>query len=425
MEQHDALRMRYVTQNGCWQQFNMEAESERVFTLEDMSGVETQRQPQEIERRAAKWQQTLDLQHGPLARVVLFDLGPVNAARLLLVIHHLVVDGVSWRILLEDLQRSYTQAATSQENKLGPKTSSYKQWAERLNEYANSTELNRERGYWMERTSAEPTDSGNQDDSSTDTAGEACKVVVKLNEEQTHALLRDVPAVYHTQINDVLITALALALSTWRRKRRVRLNLEGHGREELFNDVDVSRTVGWFTTVFPVVLEVPASGTPGDALKAVKEQLRSIPRAGIGYGVLRYLGSDKELSRLLAFPAEVCFNYLGQLDGLWSEESMFAPAQEDSGPPLGACNRRSHAIEIDGSVTGGQLEMAWRYNPRRHSRATVDRVAMDFVNSLIQLIRHCQLPQSGGYTPSDFPLANLDPHALALVLHKAEQGSEH
>jgi amino acid adenylation domain-containing protein/non-ribosomal peptide synthase protein (TIGR01720 family) len=425
LQQHDALRMRYLKQDSCWSQVNLIEESDRVFIVEDVSGFEADKQSVEIEQRAVKWQQTLDLQHGPMVRFILFDAGLIREARLLIIIHHLVVDGVSWRILLEDLQRSYDQAASNQEIKLGPKTTSYKQWAEHLCEYANSAELNSEQAYWIERTSLEPSDSGNQDDSGTDGVGEACAVVVKLDTEQTHALLRDVPAVYHTQINDVLITALAVALSRWRRKRRVRLNLEGHGREELFSDVDVSRTIGWFTTVFPVVLEVPANGTPGDALKAIKEQLRSIPRTGIGYGVLRYLGRDKTLSRHLAVPAEVCFNYLGQLDGLWSEESMFGPATEDSGPALSGRNRRSHAIEIDGSVTGGQLQMTWHYNKKRHAFATVHRVATDFVNSLIELIHHCQLPQSGGHTPSDFPLANLDSHTLALILQRAGQGTKH
>ncbi|HYY15783.1 MAG TPA: condensation domain-containing protein, partial [Gammaproteobacteria bacterium] len=199
------------------------------------------------------------------------------------------------------------------------------------------------------------------------------------------------------------------------------LDLEGHGREELFAEVDLSRTVGWFTSLFPVRLELGGE-EPGEALKAVKEQLRRIPNKGLGYGVLRYLHPETQVrAALQALPAaEVSFNYLGQLDQTLSESSLFRPARESSGPPQSPLGRRPHLLEVNGWVAEGRLHLQWSYSERVHRRATVERLAQGFLEALEALIVHCQSPEAGGYTLSDFPLAQLDQDELDKAFEEVE-----
>jgi non-ribosomal peptide synthase protein (TIGR01720 family) len=191
------------------------------------------------------------------------------------------------------------------------------------------------------------------------------------------------------------------------------LDLEGHGREELLEGVDLARTVGWFTTLFPVCLELGAE-PPGEALKAVKEQLRRIPNKGIGYGMLCYVHPDPEVRAALQAlpPPEISFNYLGQLDQTLSESSLFRPARESSGPPHSPLGRRPHLLEVNGWVAEGRLQLQWSYSQRVHRRATVERLAQGFLEALEALIVHCQSPEAGGFTPSDFPLARLKAQTL-------------
>jgi non-ribosomal peptide synthase protein (TIGR01720 family) len=191
------------------------------------------------------------------------------------------------------------------------------------------------------------------------------------------------------------------------------LDLEGHGREELFAEVDLSRTVGWFTTLFPVRLELKTDA-PGEALKAVKEQLRGLPQGGIGYGVLRYLHPDPEVrAALKALPSpELSFNYLGQLDAMLSADGLLGPAGEGSGPAHSARGQRPHLLDINGFVAGGELQFDWAFSTAVHRRATMEAVAQGFIAALSDLIAHCQSPEAGGFTPSDFPEASLSQESL-------------
>ena len=222
-------------------------------------------------------------------------MGPDRAARLLLVVHHLAVDGVSWRPLLEDLEASYLRLKAGENVRLPAKTTSFKTWAERLTEIAKGETLRSELPYWNAVT--DPKRAGESSSPLVspelridDTEGSARTWKVRLASAETQALLQRVPAVYNTHINDVLLTALARAWARSSGSRILATNLEGHGRENLFEDIDLSRTVGWFTSIFPVRLELPGTGIdwqPGEALKSVKEQLRLIPQRGVGYGVLK------------------------------------------------------------------------------------------------------------------------------------------
>jgi amino acid adenylation domain-containing protein/non-ribosomal peptide synthase protein (TIGR01720 family) len=426
---HDALRLRFVrSASGDWQQVNVEPDSSLPCQRVDLSTLPETEQASAFEVVAAEEQIRLNLQSGPLVRVTLFDLGPNKPGRLLLVIHHLAVDGVSWRILLEDLQTAYQQLSRGQAIALPPKTTSFQEWAQQLNEYAQSTALEQELDYWLASSwsgvAPLPVDTLEGDN----TEASARTVSVSLSVPDTRALLQEVPQAYNTQINDVLLTVLVQAFAQWTGTRCLLVDLEGHGREEIFAEVDLSRTVGWFTTIFPVLLELREVDHPGEALKSVKEQLRCIPHGGIGYGLLRYLNGDEAIAeKLRTLPqAEVSFNYLGQFDQVLSSDSMFGLTKESSGPEHSQLGHRSYLLDVNAFVAGGQLQLDWIYNEHRHQRATIEGLAKGFVAALQALIAHCQSPEAGGYTPSDFPLARLDEQKLsklAILIDKSDGAS--
>ncbi|HEY9693239.1 MAG TPA: amino acid adenylation domain-containing protein [Oculatellaceae cyanobacterium] len=397
---HDALRLRFVQSESGWQQFNAEPDNIVPFTQIDLSALSVDEQKNAIASTASEIQASLNLAQGSIVRVALFDLGATQASRLLIVIHHLAVDGVSWRILISDLQTAYEQLNRGEAIKLPAKTTSFKYWAESLVNYAQSSTLHSELNYWLalqKPVSCLPVDYPE----GSNTVATAANVSVLLSQEETQALLQEVPKTYRTEINDVLLTALVQAFAQWTNNSKLLVDLEGHGREEIFDDVDSSRTVGWFTSVFPVLLQLTDAANPGEALKAVKEQLRSIPNRGIGYGILRYLSNIAQ--QLHTCPkAEVNFNYFGQLDQALPESSLFGLTQDPSGSAFSPKGNRSYLLEINGFVSGGKLQIDWTYSEKIYRRATVERLAESYLDFLRSLISHCQSPEAGGYTPSDF-----------------------
>jgi non-ribosomal peptide synthase protein (TIGR01720 family) len=353
----------------------------------------------------------------------LFDLGADQLGRLLLVIHHLVVDGVSWRVLLEDLYTAYTQLQAGQVVALPAKTTSFQQWAERLAAYAQSAALRAERDYWRALAS-QPTRRLPRDHAAGANIVESARTIqVALSVEETQALLTGVPAAYRTQINDVLLTALVQAVGAWSGEARLLLDLEGHGREDLFAEVDLTRTVGWFTTLYPVLLDLRDVTGVGAALQAVKEQLRQVPQRGIGYGVLRYLAADAALQALPA--AEIKFNYLGQVDQVvGATGALFGGARESSGPTQDPHGLRSHLIDVSGVIAGGQLYLTWTYSAAMHDQATIEALAQRYLTALRDLIAHCLLPDAGGFTPSDFPEMNLTQKELDELIAELSESVE-
>ena len=410
---HDALRLRFNRTGLEWRQFCVPSGLNTSFSREDLSMLPEAQQTAAIEAAAAKTQTTLDIAEGPLLRVKLFELGPGRASRLLIVVHHLAIDGVSWRILLEDLQTAYEQLNRGDEVALPSKTTSFKRWAEHLQERAQSEDLLGKLEYWLapawQGAGRLPLDH----DQGINTVESARSVAVELNMEETRALLQEVPQAYQSQINDALLTALAQVLASWTGVASVLVDLEGHGRDDITAELDVSRTVGWFTNIYPVLLRASKSG-PGEALKSVKEQLRQIPNDGQGYGLMRYLCAGDEASEAIREvpQAEVIFNYLGQFDNTLAQAKSFAPAKESVGPSRDGQGKRTHLLEINASVIEGRLRLAWTFSEKLHCRETIETVAQLYIAELRALIAHCLSAEAGGYTPSDFPLVQLSQSEL-------------
>ncbi|HEV2801336.1 MAG TPA: amino acid adenylation domain-containing protein [Pyrinomonadaceae bacterium] len=435
LRHHDALRTCFRREaDGSWQQFIAAPGDEtEVFRRIDVSSLEGARQREAIAEECERWQRSLNLEHGPLVRVLMFERGAGEPSRLLVLVHHLVVDGVSWRVLLEDLERACGQVARGEDVALPEKTTSYKLWAERLLEFARtpSAFMSEEQTYWAKlcerhaNVARLPVDF----DGGANTEGSAESVTIELDAEETRSLLQEVPQAHRTQINDVLLAALGRAFARWTGRRSFLFELEGHGREEIVEGLDLSRTVGWFTTHFPVWLELPNSFAPGDVLRAVKEQLRQIPHQGIGYGLLKYLRADDGVetsSAPLPEPcrAEVRFNYLGQFDQVLNASSPFRIAPETTGALHSPAAERTCLISINGHVGGGRLAVEWTFSRNLYRRETVERLAGDFLASLRELIADCRSGQAESYTPSDFPEADLDEDDLNLLLAQIKQFSQ-
>ena len=414
---HDALRLRFVHKQGQWQQYHSDDWESFGFEVMDLSPMSSGEQLTTMAEISEAQQRSLNLEKGPLISVVFFQLG--DAGRLLIIIHHLVVDGVSWRIFLEDLLTSYHQLETGKPLELPLKTSSFKHWAEEIQNYAQNPEHKSYLDYWLKQDFPSiphlPLDY--QTDIKSNTVAHARTVSFTLGEEQTRLLLQDVPQAYNTQINDVLLTALVQAFARWTGFCDLVIDIEGHGRENVINSLSLSRTIGWFTSIFPVILTLKNIDHPGECLKSVKEQLRQIPNRGVDYGIGYYLNPDLTIqSRLRSYPKpEISFNYLGQFTRPQIGSVDWKFSKEASGSIHSPLGQRCHLIAINGLVVDGKLEMEWQYSENFHQKTTIENLANAYQESLEILINHC-LSGDGGYTPSDFPDADLNQAELDELL---------
>ncbi|AVT28964.1 non-ribosomal peptide synthetase [Plantactinospora sp. BC1] len=372
----------------------------------------------------------LDPQAGVMVQAVWLDAGPDRAGRLVVVVHHAVVDGVSWRILLPDLAAAWTDVLADRPPRLEPVGTPLRRWAELVHADAESARRTAELPLWTELLRG---DDPALADRPLDPVGDLASVrrlTLRLPAEQTAPLLTSIPAAFSAGVNDVLLTALALALADWRRRRGTGapgpalVALEGHGREEQLADgVDLSRTLGWFTSIFPVRLdtgpidldEALAGGDDaGRALKRIKEGLRAIPDHGLGYGLLRHL--NPETAAVLAgLPQpQISFNYLGRFgvesspDGCWIALPGLGllAGGFDAAMPVAPYTLEVNAFTED-RPDGPGLGVTWAWPAALLSEEDVAELAQGWFAALEALVRHAARPGAGGPSPSDFPLLTL------------------
>jgi non-ribosomal peptide synthase protein (TIGR01720 family) len=393
---HDALRTQFKEADGEWRG-RIAPVAPTALERHDLAEVDPREQKAVMEKVANDVHTSFNLATGPLFKAVLFARGPEQGPCLFLVAHHLVIDVVSWRILLDDLDVAYRQAVDRIPIDLGPATTSFPDWAERLGSHVAAGKLDGELEHWSEvldSCAPLPVDRAPVDHTPADLASPEATVHARLSADETDALLRAAPTAYRTRINDVLLTALAWALCRWTGTSRACVDLEGHGREDLLDGVDLSRTVGWFTTVFPVTLEVPGQDQPSwrALIKSVRRQLRAVPGNGIGFGVLRYLGSAAARDRLSASPGpQIAFNYLGQFDARSPDadgglgRAVLGPLGQDHDPS----DHDPHLLQVVGATQAGRLEFTWSYRRDVHDKSTVERIAREFTDALRHIAREC------------------------------------
>ncbi|SMF97469.1 non-ribosomal peptide synthase domain TIGR01720/amino acid adenylation domain-containing protein [Methylomagnum ishizawai] len=402
---HDSLRLRYAgleEADGPYRPVQFYAEPEATELL----WVRAAADAQDIERIAQEAQTRLDLERGPLLRAVYFRLAD-GAERLLLVAHHLVVDAVSWRILLESLQTEYARLETGHPPLSFPNPApTFQAWAQRLAAYAHSAELRAEIGYWENELRDIPPSFVPDHPTGPGLARHRASLGLRLDPATTDALLHGANHAYRTHAHELLIAALARALCHQAGPTETLLELEGHGRVDLFPELDPGQTVGWFTSVYPVRLDGGAD--LGGSIRSVKEHLRQVPHQGVGYGLLRQLAPDDLRARIAALPRPaVTFNYLGRFDTSFDPHTaLFRPAPEGIGLERDPDAPLANELEINAQVYAGSLRLEWRYSRERYREATIRALMDGFRDALRAVLEHCA---SGvhGVTPADFPLSGL------------------
>ncbi|MGC4012795.1 MAG: amino acid adenylation domain-containing protein [Pseudomonas sp.] len=397
--QHDALRLRF---DGSRQRYAEQGPLDMTLLWRRRAA-----DARTLERLCDDAQASLDIANGPLLRAMHVTLEE-GGERLLLVIHHLAVDGVSWRILLEDMQYAYRELRAGRTPAALPRSDSYQAWSARQQAAANSAEVAAELAFWQGELRDAPRLTRARSDAPA-TWKEAANACFSLDAETTRNLLGPALKAQHVQINDLLLTALARALCAWTGETSALVEMEGHGRDAFEGEaaLDLSRSVGWFTSLYPLRLQ--AGGEPGADLRATREHLRNLPRAGMGYGQLRYLSQHAASLRDLPAP-QVTFNYLGQLDQAFADAD-FLPAFEGVGrsQPLNAA--LGNALVYAGRVLGGELSLEVTYSSAMFDAADIDELQALLRAELQALVAYC-LNTPRTLQASELPLLGLQQQQL-------------
>ncbi|GAA1978311.1 amino acid adenylation domain-containing protein [Amycolatopsis minnesotensis] len=428
LDRHDALRMRLdVPTFGVWSLEIAERGSVRAESLVRTVAVPAGTDPAAaVEEQVERARERLAPDEGRMVQAVLLESGPGKPKRLLLMVHHLAVDGVSWRIIVPDLRQAWEAVSAGRAPELDPVGTSYRRWSQLLSENARTSERLGEVPLWTEQLS--PVDSllGRRAlETCRDVRATAHELRLELSGETTAALLTSVPAAFNAEINDVLLAALAMAVADWRQRTqrlndgRVLVELEGHGREHIADELDLGRTVGWFTSVFPVCFDLgqpdwpdlwAAGETAGGAIKTVKEQLRALPDHGLGFGLLRFLNPQTVGHRGLSGIPQIGFNYLGRFsagsDSDWALESATMVGTGTS-PDMPLRHVLAVTPVTEDRADGPHLVADWLWAGEVLEDEDAEDIARTWFRALETLVEHASAEGAGGPTPSDFSVAGL------------------
>ncbi|MEL7062255.1 MAG: condensation domain-containing protein, partial [Bacteroidota bacterium] len=390
-EHHDALRMVFTNGDGSVVQYNKGLDLELSLTEYDLKGEKDSEAI--MYAYAQELQESINLVNGPLMKLGLFHDGAKS--HLLIVIHHLVVDGVSWRILFEDIETLYQQLVNGDELKLPLKTDSYKSWSDGLATYQQSISHTAGLDYWN-IFEAQPYDELPSDYPDAPRGGAVHSQVSSftLDTNFTRDLLTKVHGRFNTHVNDILLTALMLSVYEQYGLEHLRIDLEGHGREPLADNLDISRTVGWFTSIYPVRLSKEGADLSA-MIKETKERLHRIPNQGVDYLLSQYWGSGDQHAT-----ANISFNYLGQYDSDTAGKAYDVDA-ETLGEEVSFRIEELYDWNISGRVVDGKLEMNLRYGSMQYKSETVDKFMEHYRANLEEVIRYCLSEAKTEFTPWD------------------------
>lgn len=389
---HDAFRLRFQFDGQRWRGWHHPYELgmvEQSVTEIELQGSHPEEWKSEFEQYERTLQASLSLEYGPLLRAGLC-IYPDGKKQLLLIVHHMIVDGISWRILLKDIEQGFNQWLDKSPVKLEAKTSSYQSWSRFLQRYAKYDELQREREFWIETLRA-PVDALPEAlvSVSDDTMAATETVDISLNKDLTHKLLTQCHTAYATQINDLLLAGVMLGLNAWADIKRLRFTLEGHGREELSDELDLTETLGWFTSAYPVWLEMTDEKNTGLVIEQIKQRLRSVPSKGIGYGVLKYLSNEGGVLASNQSDPVVVFNYLGQFGENKQEENDWDIVADFNRHTVALEHPRNCLLGFNGGIRSGELCLTLDYNRFRYSHSAMEALKVHIELGLQQIIEHC------------------------------------
>lgn len=421
VDRHDALRLRFERSGDRWVQQVDPVEAARsrasVETV-DLRGLAPNERGKRERQEALAAQTGFDLEAGRVFAARLFV--SENAVRALLVAHHAVVDAVSWATIAEELLGEPRVDSRADATSAATHGAAYAKWVEALAAQADSSALRAEADEWLRMADGVETE---RDQDGGSVASEQT-LIASLEPDLTTALLTEIHDAYGTRPREILIAALSRALSRASGRARHLIDVESHGREAEAAgapSLDVSSTVGWLTTVWPLALteeSVPEEANRSVSIKTVKESIRTVPGNGLGFGLLAYMATDPELRRKMASMPErdLLFNYLGRVDGGDVQASPVAAIGDElAGPARSALGTRPYPLELNAWVASDSLQLRWSYSTERYSTEHVAVLGGLFLDELRGLLEHCQDPEAGGATPSDFPLAGIDQAELDRI----------
>ncbi|WP_157050745.1 non-ribosomal peptide synthetase, partial [Herbaspirillum rhizosphaerae] len=407
----DALRLRFIRTEAGWRQQVQPFDNAAMQVLTpgiDLRGRADWRT--QLEQQGAALQRSLDIEHGPLIRAGYFVLD--GEARLLLTIHHLAVDGVSWRILLDTLQDAYQRLLQGEPAPTAAGTP-WSVWAAESAETADSEAMQGELSWWQAHLSGAAATSPSQNPANSATPH---RRRVQFDAAITEQLLNQPARAYGAGLDELLLAALGRSIAAQTGEDKVLVSMEGHGREPIDSALDLSNSVGWFTARFPLCLDIPQDAAA--SLISTKESLRNVPHKGVRWGWLRTYGDAAARAALAALPTPaISFNYLGQFDQSLQRNGIFHFAGEPFGAAMADDGISAYALDFSAVVADCRLTVDWRLLPESWSASSSDRLVQDFESQVHALLQHCQAaaPQK---TASDFPLAGLSQHSLQELLSR-------
>lgn len=422
---HDALRMCFrKTRNDTWIQFcNKFTEQYMVETFE-MKKDEAYEE--EIYGITSGLQKSLDLEHGPLFKAAVINSVNRETSWIFFAAHHLVSDAVTWRILLDDILSLYSSLISDSRITLPLKTASYNTWSSSLVHYADSEEIRSQINYWIDMSEKASAAKLPMDfPAGINTEDSTAAMTLSFDENTSNQLLYEISPVYKTSVNDILITALCKTLAWYSGTDYSSIDIEGHGREDIAGLPDVSRTAGWFTAIYPFAVRLDSNTDIGNTIIQIKEALRNVPGKGIGFGLLKYLCSDRQAERLREFPSsDVLYNYLGVFASGSFSSSEFSICNELNGPDRSGKAQRTHLIEINCGISDKCLNMEWSYSKNQLRKETVDYLINKYRDTISEIVNHCRSSEAGAFSHSDFSEFGWSPDEIDNIISKVNNSQE-
>ncbi len=418
---HDAFRQRFALGEAGWRADVLPFDEAMVAASVDVVPLRSGAAPDwelEVNQEASQVRDSVNFQEGPLFKIAYLHGREAARSRLFIVVHHLAVDGVSWRVLLDELDLGFRQWSAGKPIELGARGTSYQGWGAALERYAASDVLRAEKTYWLGEVRRPVTPLPTDRTIVSDVPRSVSRLrSLTWSVEETAALLTRCNGAYRTRIDELLLAALLIAFFRWTGHKAMRVAVEGHGREpgalaragsDTDGEPDLDQTVGWFTTYYPLVLALDDMPDQDElvraAIRSAKECCRAVPNRGLGYGVLRHLAGDGDLTRAEAeHPFEIVFNYLGQFDASSGLHAAFRLASERAGDDIALSRRREHRLGFNGEVRGGRLTFELDYSMADYVAATITGLVQLVEGSVREVIAHCADRPSTGFTPSDVP----------------------
>ena len=387
MLHHDMLRLRFRREEDKWRAFiaGPEATDPTPFAVIDLSSVPDAELRVNVEEACAEIQRSLDLLDGPLVRLTYIDLGADKPGRLHVAAHWLALDYYSSRIFFEDLQAAYLQLTRGEDPLLAPKTTSFPRFSSELREHAQADALRHELDHWASAGRAKMPELPLDHLAGENRQASARRVAAVLGADETRAVTSEITRLHDCDVREAIMTALGRAVCGWIGEDSLLVEVEGHGRENLLDGVDVSRTIGRCSTLWPAYLKL-GQHRPADSVAAVRDAMRACPNSGIGYGMLRYLSENSNTRQVLAeMPAApIGLNHWGYVDEYFTD--LIWPSTESPGPHRSSAGLRPRLIEVTSFIANGQLVMLWTYSENLHLASTIKKVAEQTMRELGNLL---------------------------------------